>query len=70
MTLREPPGPLPDWVAWIAQDANGTWWGYEVQPQEYDQGWYENELGRYIRISDGKPNQAWRSTLQSTRDRE
>ena len=22
----------PDWVAWVAQDASGDWWGYEVEP--------------------------------------
>lgn len=69
MTNHPVSGPLPDWVAWIAQDATGTWWGYEVQPQEYDQGWYENELGRYIRIWEGDPNPDWRNTLQSTRDK-
>ena len=58
---------LPDWAAWIAQDASGTWWAYEVQPQEYDSGWYENELGRYLQICESEPNPDWRSTLKSVR---
>ena len=58
---------LPDWAAWIAQDASGTWWAYEGQPQEYDSGWYENELGRYRQIGESEPNPDWRSTLKSVR---
>lgn len=24
---------VPDWVEWIAQDKDGTWFGYEVEPK-------------------------------------
>jgi hypothetical protein len=54
---------IPDWVRWAAQDADGYWWGYEVEPLEYDQGWYENELGRRIRLKKTTANPEWRHTL-------
>ena len=56
---------IPNWVKWIAQDASGAWWGYEVEPQEYDRGWYENELGRSIQLKSTSPNQEWQTTLTS-----
>ncbi len=55
---------VPSWVNWLAQDANGIWWGYEVEPQEYDHGWYENELGRRIRLLSAPANPEWRMTLK------
>ena len=56
-------GSMPEWVNWIAQDANGNWWGYEVEPLLHDNGWYENELGRYTLIKTSPPNQSWRNNL-------
>lgn len=56
-------GNLPDWVNWLAQDADGTWWGYEVQPLQSHNGWYENEVGRYIKVSSGERNPHWESSL-------
>lgn len=53
----------PTWVNWIAQDEDGCWWGYEVEPQEYEYGWYENELGRRIRLKKHQGNPHWRATL-------
>lgn len=54
---------LPDWVHWLAQDADGVWWGYEVEPLQRDHGWYENELGRYVRVCQTSPNPDWSDTL-------
>lgn len=54
---------LPIWVKWLAQDANGQWWGYEYEPQEFDKGWYENEAGRYQILTKTPPNPAWRQSL-------
>ena len=54
---------LPDWAGWVAQDADGTWWVYEVEPLEYHRGWYENELGRRLKLGEGPANPAWRKTL-------
>jgi hypothetical protein len=58
---------LPDWVAWLAQDADGSWWGYEIEPLQYHRGWYENELGRHIPLERGLPNRNWADTLRRAR---
>ncbi len=55
---------MPAWVQWLAQDADGTWWGYEVEPLQRDHGWYENELGRYIRLQQEAANSAWAESLR------
>ncbi|HDP88699.1 MAG TPA: hypothetical protein ENN42_01875 [Thioalkalivibrio sp.] len=55
---------VPDWVAWIAQDADGTWWGFEAEPNLHDRGWYENEVGRCIRLGPGAPAPDWRASLR------
>jgi hypothetical protein len=54
---------IPEWVRWLAQDADGTWWGYEVEPHQHHQGWYENELGRCRRIRKDEANPEWQSSL-------
>jgi len=54
---------IPEWVNWIAQDASGKWWGYEVEPLRHDNGWYENELGRYILVKSAPPNASWQYNL-------
>ncbi len=55
---------LPHWVNWKAQDKDGSWWGFEHEPNQHYQGWYENELGRYVLINKEPPNLNWRTTLQ------
>lgn len=61
-------GGLPGWVAWVARDADGAWWGFEVEPLPHDSGWYENEVGRYVRIARAAPGPGdWRSTLERLR---
>jgi len=59
-----PRTPLPAWVNWLAQDANGVWWGYEVEPLQHHQGWYENELGRCIKVAEEPVNPDWKNSLQ------
>lgn len=54
---------LPSWVEWKAQDADGAWWGYSVEPLEFSNGWYENEVGQHIKISQGLENPNWKSSL-------
>lgn len=54
---------MPAWVNWVAQDENGAWWGYSVEPLRNDHGWYENEVGRYTRIGESDADQ-WESSLQ------
>ena len=52
---------------WIAQDADGAWWGYEHAPNRGDIGWYENEVGRIVRLADGPPPVDWQLTLERVR---
>jgi poly(3-hydroxyalkanoate) synthetase len=54
----------PDWVNWLAQDADGAWWGFEQEPLQHDSGWYENEIGRYIKLAAESANPDWRTTLR------
>jgi|GEM_PF-473925 len=92
---------LPDWVDWLAQDADGTWhpqgvgrgcprreeavvvqqlklqqprskaakaatatlWGYEAEPNQQDRGWYENEVGRILRVGKTAPPEDWQTML-------
>ena len=54
---------LPEWVNWIAQDRDGTWWGYSVEPLRNDNGWYENEVGRYIKLA-SENAEDWEGSLR------
>jgi hypothetical protein len=60
---------FPEWVRWLAQDQSGAWWGYECEPLQFDSGWYENEVGRRLKLVSTKnipekENPDWRLTLQ------
>jgi len=55
---------IPCWVNWLAQDADGQWWGYSVEPLQHDKGWYENEVGRHVRLMSGDKNKDWRHSLR------
>ena len=57
------PGEIPGWVNWLAQDEDGAWWGYSVEPLQYTRGWYENEVGDRIKLKQDAPNPQWRQTL-------
>jgi hypothetical protein len=54
---------LPTWVHWLAQDADGTWWGFEAEPHPHHQGWYENEVGRCLQLHSEAANPHWLQTL-------
>jgi len=54
---------LLDWVRWIGQDADGSWWAYEHEPNMSDSGWYENEVGRSIFLQKDQPDQQWRQNI-------
>lgn len=54
---------LPSWVEWKAQDADGAWWGYSVEPLEFSKGWYENEVGQRIKIAQALANPNWKTSL-------
>jgi len=55
---------IPEWVNWLAQDRDGTWWGYSVEPLLHDTGWYENEVGDHIRLGQTAVSSDWRLSLQ------
>ena len=56
---------IPYWAKWIAQDADGHWWAYEVEPLQYHKGWYENELGRNHSLGHEVPIGDWKLSLCS-----
>ena len=68
---------LPEWVCWVAQDESGCWWGFEAEPNQGHNFWYENEVGRCIRLDNGdnnpdtnsNSNPDWRDTLKRVPDK-
>ena len=58
---------IPDWVCWIAQDADGTWWGYQVEPNLSHCSWYENEVADCVKLTKREENTDWALTLQKIR---
>lgn len=59
---------LPAWVGWLAQDADGTWWEFEHEPNRHERGWYENEVGRRVQVGGGTPNANCAQTLMRRAD--
>ena len=55
---------LPSWMRWLAQDADGAWWGYEHEPHLADIAWYENEVGLSIKLSEDTEIGDWKHSLQ------
>jgi hypothetical protein len=55
---------LPEWAHWLAQDADGTWWAFEHEPNLADSVWYENEVGRSLRLGSGIIPDDWKSSLK------
>ena len=53
----------PAWAKWIAQDADGTWWAYEDEPNQHHIGWYENEVGRIQKLYTTEKPENWQLTL-------
>jgi hypothetical protein len=54
---------LPAWARWLAQDADGTWWAYEAEPNQQHNGWYENEVGRLQRLCATPAPTSWQDQL-------
>jgi len=50
-------------VRFIAQDIDGSWWGYSVEPLQNHRGWYENEVGEHIRLKASEVSESWRESL-------
>lgn len=62
-TFDSGPNQLPAWVSWLAQDADGTWWAFEHEPNLSDRSWYENEVGRVLRLGMGEISGDWKDSL-------
>jgi len=58
---------FPDWMCWIAQDADGVWWGYEVEPNLSHLSWYENEVGKSARLGKKAHYLDWKLTLKQVK---
>jgi len=43
------------------QPRSGT---YEAEPNQQDRGWYENEVGRIVRLEKTEPPEDWEATLK------
>ncbi len=54
---------VPGWVRFIAQDSDGSWWGYSVEPLQNHRGWYENELGEHVKLKQSEPCDGWPQQL-------
>lgn len=54
---------LPIWANWLAQDEDGAWWAYSVEPLEFSRGWYENEVGLKLKIAQDTKNPDWKNSL-------
>jgi len=46
-----------------AEAATATLWAYEAEPNKQDYGWYENEVGRILRLGQTAPPDDWEATL-------
>ena len=55
---------IPDWVGWIAKDASGIWWGYQVEPNLSHLSWYENEVGNSVNLGLGSKDDDLLLTLK------
>lgn len=51
-------------LSWIAQDRQGTWWGFENRPECVDNTWMDPQSGHRIRLKDEQANTAWQDSLQ------
>ena len=54
---------VPEWVRFIAQDSDGVWWGYSVEPLENHRGWYENEVGLNVKLLHSEQTEPWQASL-------
>ena len=46
-----------------AEAATAALWGYEAEPNQQSRGWYENEVGRIVRLGKTEPPDDWEATL-------
>jgi len=49
---------------WIAQNANGIWWGFEIEPVLGGEDWENQQNGMKILLKEEAGNSNWKETLQ------
>ena len=49
---------------WIAQNQNGVWWGFEIEPIASSEGWENQQNGMKIMLKEEGSNESWKETLQ------
>ena len=45
------------------KSATTSLWAYEVDPNKQHRGWYENEVGRIVRLGKTEPPADWEATM-------
>lgn len=58
--------PAPEKVqeGFIAQDADGKWWGYVNWPVCYGDHWADPKSNEWVLLQESPPNPFWRKTLR------
>lgn len=55
---------VPEWIAYVTQDADGDWFGWEEKPViDFDESRWVNGGGRHF-IASGNDNNSWMRTLR------
>jgi len=49
---------------WIAQNENGVWWGFEIEPDLGESDWENKQNGMKILLKEEQSNENWKDTLQ------
>jgi len=49
---------------WIAQNENGIWWGFEIEPVVGETDWENQNNGMKILLKEEAKNENWKDTLQ------
>lgn len=49
---------------WIAQNEDGVWWGFEIQPVIGESKWENQDNGMKILLKEEIGNKKWKDTLQ------
>lgn len=51
-------------IRWVAQDASGTWWGFESEPSRTEEGWQPAAGRPAIRLKQGSVERRWSDSLR------
>lgn len=55
---------IPVYINWIAQDADGDWYGYDEKPEKRGNYWYGYHLSKSYYLKESDPNEEWYNTLE------